>query len=180
MYIDHRLHMSPQVSFEDVERTLRRYNFGTLSTVDRRNRSHSIGLIYAVSDQGYPLRIYAMTQMKTRKVRNIKANPNVSFVVQCPRILSMVPPSVIQFQGTAEILAVSNEDAMRAFRRSYLLRMMLDKAEEIDLGSLGEACYIAIKPDSVIHTYGVGLSMWQLYKHIEDAGSRVKVPDHAR
>ena len=92
----------------------------------------------------------------------------------------MVPPSVIQFQGTAEVLAVDDEDAVRAFRRSYLLRMMLDKAAEIDLGSLGDACYIAIKPDPVIHTYGLGLSMWQLYKHIEDAGSRVKVPAHAR
>jgi len=49
-----------------------------------------------------------MTQMKTRKVRNIKANPNGSFVVQCPRILSMIPPSAIQFQGTAEVLAVDN------------------------------------------------------------------------
>jgi general stress protein 26 len=167
-------------SFEEVEGNLRRHNFGTLSTVDGRNRSHSVGLIYAVSEQGHPLRIYAMTQMKTRKVRNIKANPNVSFVVQCPRILRMVPPSVIQFQGMAEIVTVDDQAATRAFRHSYLLRMMLDKATEIDLGTLGEACYIVIKPDPVIHTYGLGLSMWQLYRHIEDAGSRVKIPDHAR
>jgi general stress protein 26 len=173
--------MSPlQVSFEEVDRMLRGHTFGTLSTVDGRNRSHSVGLIYAVSEPRNPLRIYAMTQMKTRKVRNIKANPNVSFVVQCPRILSMIPPSVIQFQGTAEVLAVDNQAAERAFKRGYLLRMMLDKVAEIDLGSLGEPCYIVIKPDPVIYTYGLGLSMWQLYKHIEDAGSRVKVPAYAR
>ena len=101
--------MSPlQVSFKEVDRMLRSQTFGTLSTVDSRNRSHSVGLIYAVSEPRNPPRIYAMTQMKTRKVRNIKANPNGSFVVQCPRILSMIPPSAIQFQGTAEVLAVDN------------------------------------------------------------------------
>ena len=172
---------SLKVSFEEVERTLRGHTFGTLSTIDRKNRSHSVGLIYAVSNLGHPLRIYAMTQMKTRKISNIKANPNISFVVPCPRkILSMVPPSVIQFQGTAEVIAIDDQAAARAFKRSYLLRMMLDKASEVETETFGEPCYIVIKPDPVIYTYGLGLSIWQLYRHIENAGSRVKVPSYAR
>lgn len=51
---------------------VRSHSFGTLSTVDSKNKSHSIGLIYAISHQGRPMRIYATTQMKTRKVINIK------------------------------------------------------------------------------------------------------------
>ncbi len=92
----------------------------------------------------------------------------------------MVPPSVIQFQGIAEVISIDDQAAARAFKRSYLLRMMLDKAAEVETGALGEPCYIVIKPDPVIYTYGLGLSIWQLYRHIEDAGSRVKVPAHAR
>ena len=174
--------MSPlQVSFEEVYRELRRHTFGTLSTIDSKNRSHSVGLIYAVSDQELPLQIYAMTQMKTRKVKNIKANPNVSFVVPCPRkLLSMVPPSCIQFQGIAEILPITDQTAAKAFKSSYLLRMMLNKADDVDTANLGEPCYIEIKPDPVLYTYGLGLSVWQLYKHIENADSKVKVPPHAR
>ena len=81
---------SLKISFEEVERTLRGHTFGTLSTIDRKNRSHSVGLIYAISDLGHPLRIYAMTQMKTRKVRNIKANPNaraISIFISCLGVL---------------------------------------------------------------------------------------------
>jgi hypothetical protein len=58
--------------------------------------------------------------------------------------------------------------------------MMLDKAAEVETEAFGEPCYIVIKPDPVIYTYGLGLSIWQLYRHIKDAGSRVKVPAYAR
>jgi nitroimidazol reductase NimA-like FMN-containing flavoprotein (pyridoxamine 5'-phosphate oxidase superfamily) len=111
-----------------VEKEIRKYSFGVLGTVDIGGRSHSVGLIYAISDLSSPFRIYAMTQLKTKKIKNIEANPNVSFVVPCFRMFfGMVPPNCIQFQGTAEILAIDDKSANEAFKSSYLLRMMLDK-----------------------------------------------------
>jgi len=154
--------MSPlQVSFEVVDRELRRHTFGILGTMNRRGRPHSVGLIYAVSPRGLPLRLYAMTQDRTRKAKNIASNHNVSFVVPCPRrFLGMAPPGCIQFQGIADILPMGNPEATAAFIQTFLLRMLLDKATEIELPTeeLGEPCYIRIRPDPVIHTYGVGLS----------------------
>jgi nitroimidazol reductase NimA-like FMN-containing flavoprotein (pyridoxamine 5'-phosphate oxidase superfamily) len=170
---------SLNIPFISVEKELRKYSFGVLGTVDKFGRSHSVGLIYAVSESSTPFRIYSITQMKTKKVKNIVVNLNVSFSVPCSRmVFKMVPPNCIQFQGTAEILAIDDQNANRAFECSYLLRMMLDKAFEVDTTALGEPCFICIKPDPIIHTYGIGLSIWQLYKHIENAGSKVKIPQN--
>ena len=166
-----------RLTFNDVERELRWNNFGTLSTIDADGRPSSVGLLYAISTPRSPFRVYVMSQARTRKVRNIKANPNVSFVVPCRRrLLWVVPPNCIQFQGIAEVLAADDAAGRSAFEGSYLMRMMLKKASQVDTGALGEPCFICIRPNPVIHTYGLGLSAWQLYMHIEEAGSRVKVP----
>jgi len=65
-----------------------------------------------------------MTQTGTKKIRNIAANPNVSFVVPLSRrFLTSIPPSCIQFQETGEILEAKDKAAIQAFTTSYVLRM---------------------------------------------------------
>ena len=36
--------------------------------------------------------------------------------------------------------------------------------------------FIRIQPDPVLFTYGVGMTIFQLMKHIEGAASRVEIP----
>ena len=90
------------VSFDDVERALRRHTFGTLSTLTEQGTPHATGVVYAVSAPDEPLILYVTTRTSTRKVRNIRSHPEVAFVIPVPRrFVPAFPPRAIQFQGTA-------------------------------------------------------------------------------
>ena len=69
------------VSFDDVERALRRQTFGTLSTLTEQGTPHATGVVYAVSAPDEPLILYVTTRTTTGKVRNIRAHADVAFVV---------------------------------------------------------------------------------------------------
>jgi len=56
----------------------------------------------------------------------------------------------------------------------------LKASSRIDARVGGEVCFVRINPDPVIFTYGLGLSLWELREHIEDAASRVEVPPERR
>jgi Pyridoxamine 5'-phosphate oxidase len=87
-------------TFAYVERLLRTKNFGILTTITPDGRSHSVGVIYALSPPGEPFCIYLITRPVLKKARNISNNPNVSFVVPFPHhVFRTVPPACIQFQG---------------------------------------------------------------------------------
>ncbi|MGO9157839.1 pyridoxamine 5'-phosphate oxidase family protein [Mycobacterium sp.] len=70
-----------QNGFNAVERALRHQTFGTLSTLSEQGRPHATGVVYAVSPKGKPLILYVTTRTTTRKVRNVRAHPDVAFVV---------------------------------------------------------------------------------------------------
>ncbi len=164
-----------KVNFQQLERELRRKHFGILSTVTADNRSHSTGVLYGVSPVKRPLAVYITTRSGNRKIRNIRANPNVSFVVPLPhRVLGFVPPSCIQFQGTAEVREFSDGEAVETFRSSRFLRMILRVESEI--ASHEAACFIRITPDPVLFTYGLGVPVWRLRGRAGQAASRVSIP----
>lgn len=165
------------VTFEEVERDLRRRNFGILGTVSREGRAYSTGVLYAVSPAKEAFQLYVITRSRNRKVRNINENPNVSFVVPLPRrILTLVPPACIQFQGTAEIVDGKDRAAVRAYGSSYFLRMILNVESDIVRSRGGEACFIRIRPDPVIFTYLLGLPVWEFRKRAAYAGAKVRIP----
>jgi len=166
-----------KVTFEEVERELRRRNFGILATVSKEGRVYSTGVLYAVSPAKDPFQLYVITRSRNRKVRNIKENLNVSFVVPLPRrVLTFVPPACIQFQGTAEIVDAKDQAAVRAYRSSYFLRMILRVEDDIVRRQGGEACFIRIRPDPVVFTYLLGLPLWEFRKRAAYAGAKVKIP----
>jgi hypothetical protein len=170
-----------KLTFEHIERELRRHNFGILSTVSPRGRSQSAGILYGVSTRDTPLNLYVITQSKTAKVRNILKNSNVSFVVPVARrLFSFVPPSCIYFQGTGRILEIDNQNALEAFRSSYILRENVKLASHIKENELGRVCFIRITSDPVILTYGLGISIMEFRKHAADAASRVEIPPQRR
>jgi hypothetical protein len=67
------------ISFDRVETALRERTFGTLSTLTERGAPHATGVIFAVSARGEPLALYVTTRTTTRKVRNLRAYPEVAF-----------------------------------------------------------------------------------------------------
>lgn len=160
-------------SFEIVETEVRRRTFGVLSTVSRDHRPHSTGVVYGVSSRKRPFSLYVTTNRDNKKARNITRDPNVSFTIPIPRrFLRFLPPNCVQFQGRAEIVSFEDEDARNGFSRSLVLRKIL-KLEEEHVGS--KAVFIRIRPDSTIHTYGMGSSLVGLLRNIR-AQSRVEIP----
>ena len=114
------------ISFDDVERALRRQTFGTLSTLTEQGTPHATGVVYAVSAPDEPVMLYVTTRTTTRKVRNIRAHADVAFVVPVPRrFVPAFPPRAIQFLGTATVVDADDEGANRAFESSWFLRRIL-------------------------------------------------------
>ncbi len=169
------------VTFDMVLKELKRRNFGVLSTVTKDGRSHSAGVFYRVSPSTRPLEIYVMTRTKLKKARNIMANPNVSFVVPLRRhLLTFVPPPCIQFQGQAEIIDWKDEEGVQAFKASFMGRTILNMYDDMYRRGDTSICYLRITPDPIIFTYGVGVSLWEMKRHMEVASSKVEIPEEYR
>ena len=104
-----------QNGFNAVERAMRHQMFGTLSTLSEQGRPHATGVVYAMSPHGEPLILYVTTRTTTRKVRNVRAHPDVAFVVPVPRrLIPGFPPRAVQFQGTATVVPGDHRRALRA------------------------------------------------------------------
>jgi hypothetical protein len=70
-----------------------------VATVTEDGRPHAT-VVYAVSPLDEPLCLYVTTNARNKKVANVRANPDVAFVVPLSRpILTGLPPACIQFQG---------------------------------------------------------------------------------
>ena len=169
------------MTFQAVAREVRKRSFGIISTITAKGHSQSTGVCYGVSAPDTSFVIYIMSEPTTAKATNIAHNPNVSFVVPLLRpMLTMVPPACIQFQGKAELLGPNDGEGVQAFRASYLLRMLLKEDQQFDRSGEHSTCFIRVTPDPVIHTYGVGMSVLDLRRHIAEASGRVLIPRHLR
>jgi uncharacterized protein YhbP (UPF0306 family) len=164
------------ISFEGVEKALRQRTFGTLSTLTEHGAPHATGVIYAVSAPDEPLALYVTTRTTTRKVRNLRAHPEVAFVVPVPhRFLAAFPPRAIQFLGTATIVAADDDGANRAFEGSWFLRRILATERRI-VTEGGDMCFIRIRPNSTLFTYAMGMSVWDTLRKPRGAIGRVTIP----
>lgn len=176
-----RTDTDPRVTFGTVLKELRRRHFGVLSTVTKDGRSHSAAVFYSVSPSTRPLEVFVMTRTKLKKARNIMNNPNISFVVPLNRrLLSFVPPPCIEFQGQAEIIDWKDETALAAFKTSYMGRTIVNAYDEMYRQGDHTICFLRITPDSAIFTYGVGVSIWEMRRHMEVGFAKVEVPQEYR
>lgn len=161
--------------FDVVDRALRRRTFATLATVTNQGRPHATGVIYAISPPGEPLRFYVTTNAINKKIANLRTNQDVAVVIPLPRRLRWLPPACVQFQGTAEVVDGDDPGALRAFRSTWFLRLIL-RTEHRIVARGGRICFIRIRPDSVLFTYGFGMSLWSLRRHAGRGAGRVHVP----
>jgi len=118
--------------FAYVEKQLRRKNTGILSTVTPEGRAHSVGAVYGVAPSDLPFSLYLITRPTLKKARNIRNNPNVSFVVPFPHhFLRFIPASCVQFQGRAQILPSDDPVASKVFQDSVVLRHSLEYTKKL-------------------------------------------------
>lgn len=171
-----RPHDGDRAGLAAVERAIRRHRFGTLSTLGRGGGPHATGVVYAVSPPREPLTLYVTTRRTTVKVGNILAHPRVAFVIPVPhRVLSIVPPAVVQFRGAAEILGGEHPGALRAFRHSWFHRRILATEQRI-VTEPAEMCFIAIIPQRTLFTYGIGMTALDVVRGPGHALGRVRLP----
>ena len=118
--------MMKELSFDFVEKEVRKKSFGVLTTIDSKGRPHSTGIIYAVGPQEKPFALYSISGSQYAKVRNIKRNPNVSLVVTFPHYwVRFAPASYVMFRGMAEILPDDDVNGRWAMSQSRIGRMNL-------------------------------------------------------
>ena len=164
------------ISFDDAEKALRQRTFGTLSTLTKRAAPHATGVVYAVSAPDEPLALYVTTRTSTRKVRNLRVHPEVAFVVPVPhRFLPAFPPGAIQFMGTATVVTADDEAAKRAIESSWFLQRILATERRI-VAEGGDLCFIRIRPDGMLFTYGMGMSVLDVVRRPRGAIGRVAIP----
>jgi uncharacterized protein YhbP (UPF0306 family) len=162
--------------FAGVERALRQRTFGTLSTLTDRGTPHATGVVYAVSAREEPLALYVTTRTTTRKARNISDRREVAFVVPVPhRLIPLFPPRAIQFLATASVVPADDEGANRAFASSWFLRRILSTERRI-VSEGGDLCFIRIRPEGRLFTYGMGMSVLDNLRRPRGAIGRVSIP----
>ena len=142
--------------FDYVEKQLRKKNFGILTTVTPEGRPHSVGVVYAMAPPGLQFFcLYLITRPVLKKGRNIRDNPNVSFVVPFPHyVFRSIPPRCIQFQGKAELLSIDDPIVVKAFQSSIVLKRSMEHSLR-----LGESIFIRIVPDKKIFCFGIGANL---------------------
>lgn len=170
-----------RVTLDLVLHELRAHHFAVLSSVDESGAPDSAGVNYGVSAPGHDLTLYVMTRRHLKKARNIARNPHVALVIPLPRrLLQFLPPATIQLRGRAEILDWTDEQGTEAFRRFWMGRRILAAYEKSR--KLGETrvCFLKITLEPVIHTYAVGYSIWDIWRHMESAGATIRIPAEPR
>jgi len=135
-------------------RALARQSFCTLATSSPKNRPHVVGVAYAI-ERGI---LYVHTFADSRKTLNIRDNPRVAVCVPVRRI-PVAPPFCVQFQGSAEILAVDDPD-IAALERSGRLKKIAAHGALLAAGS----CVLRITPGPVLSTYGIGVPLLTLIR----------------
>ncbi len=152
---------SRTLQFDFVEKFLRSKDYGILGTISPDGFPHSSSILYSVSPRESKFVLYVLSMRNYKKVKNIKANPKVSFVIPFPHyILRFPPPSSIQFQGEAEIIPWETKEAQDVFQRTRVLRLTLKQGLE----KPKETIFIKIIPRKKMFGYGLGMGLMEIRK----------------
>jgi len=165
------------LNFEFIEKQIRKKSFGILGTVDQEGNSHSTAILYVVAPPTSTFSLYLLTRSSYKKVKNIKINPSVSFVIPFPHhVFRFVPASCIQFQGIAELLPIDNIEARESFKKgSRILKMNLAQVSKLP-NMENDAIFIKVIPKQTLFCYGLGYSLMELRKNFENGAYSVTIP----
>jgi hypothetical protein len=133
---------------ERVMHAIARRSFAVLSTVSAEGFPHAAGVAYAGVDGV----LYVNTMRSSRKARNVAADDRVAVVIPV-RTLPVGPPFNIQFQGRGRVLSMDDPEIADLLARGALKKVTSH-------GELDEpdGCFLRIRPNGRIHSYGIGVS----------------------
>jgi len=139
---------------QEVRNIIKKNMWLVVSTVNEHGQPHSCVVVYQSDGDT----IIALTGKDTIKAKNIQKNPKVSitipFRMNLLHKLVPAPPAELHFYATAEILSKEDGDARRIYGK------FLKHAESS--GVAEDSVFIKIKPLKTIHTFGVGIKMWEM------------------
>ncbi len=163
------------ISFDFVEKQIRKKTFGILTTISPKGRAQSTGILYGVSPPNSKFSLYLLTSKDYKKVENIQNNPYISFFIPFPHyFLRFVPASYVSFQGKAEIIPHDDPEGLKAFSQKRILKMNLEQVKQPDMK--GKLVIIKLKPNRKLICYGLGLSLMKMRKEPEIGSYTVNVP----
>ena len=156
---------APQLRPDHVAKLIERRSFCTLATVSPAGRPHVAGVLYELVDTT----LYVSTARTSRKARNVASNPNVAVCIPIRR-LPLGPPSSVQFQGVAELVAVDDPHVVTLLGQGHL--KSITGHGELDLP---DGCILRVTPSNRINTYGLGMSLRRLIADPLDAAGVVEL-----
>ena len=137
-----------------IRRAIARHSFCTLATSSAANRPLVTGVLYSFVDQ----RVYISSLSTSVKVRNIRENPRVALCIPVRRY-PIGPPSTVQFQGLAEVLAVDEPEVTGLVASKRLKRITSHGELEHP-----EACMLRVNPGPTVATYGLDVGLRELLR----------------
>jgi general stress protein 26 len=148
-----------------LRNTIDKRSFCTLATSSPKQRPHAAGVLY----EAVGMTLYVSTDRSSRKARNIAVNPHVGVCIPVRR-LPVGPPSTVQFQATAEVLATDDPE----------IRRLADAGELKGITSHGElerpdGCFLKITPARRITTFGLGMPLRRLLRDPLNAAGSVEL-----
>ncbi|HYC55337.1 MAG TPA: pyridoxamine 5'-phosphate oxidase family protein [Candidatus Binatia bacterium] len=146
-------------------KALARHSFCTLATSSARNRPHVAGVLYALAGG----KLFIHTFADSRKARNVRDNPRVAVCVPVRR-LPMAPPFCVQFQGTAELMAIDDPEI-----GALVAARSLDRIAGHGALSAPGSCIVRITPSATLSTYGIGVPLRALLRDPLHASRNVRV-----
>lgn len=150
---------------EQIRRTLAKRSFATLATSSPSGRPHVAGVLYKLVDDG----LYISTLRSSRKARNIAANGHAALSVPVRR-LPIGPPSTIQFQTTATLLAPTDPTIVDLVADGRL--KSLTSHGELDLP---DGCFVRVDLPRRLITYGLGMPLRKLIADPLNAGGHTQL-----
>jgi general stress protein 26 len=150
---------------ERVTKLIAKRSFCTLATVSPAGWPHDAAVLYEQVDTT----MYVSTSRASRKARNVEANRHVAVCIPIRR-LPVGPPSSVQFQAAAEVLALDDPEITRLVQGGRL-KSITSHGELDD----PDNCFLRITPGRTAHTYGLGMSLWRLIRDPLHAAGRVEL-----
>jgi hypothetical protein len=149
-----------------TRRAIARRSFCILATSSSANRPHAVGLLYAADD----LDLYLLIGGDTVKARNLRENPRVAVCIPV-RTFPFAPPMAVQYQATAQLLAVDDPQIVALLQAGKLKKIT-------GLGALRTpgVVFVRVRPGRRITTYGLGMSVFTLLRDLARGARSVQVP----
>ncbi|UCE14932.1 MAG: pyridoxamine 5'-phosphate oxidase family protein [Candidatus Heimdallarchaeota archaeon] len=160
--------------FSFIEKKIRTKTFGILTTLNKDGTPHSTGVLYGVSPPSSAFSLIFFTSKKYKKVRNIKRNPNVSFVIPFSHsFLRFTPSKTVTFNGKAELISLNDCEIRTIFSRKRILRLIITQSQTEDQESF---TFVRIIPNPKVLCYGLGINVLKLRKGHRHGGYSVIIP----